>query len=214
MRNHCCSIYKFLLVSESSFVYLPEQLGLELTSTKGIQRMPRKSARKVVAKKTVKASSAPTKGSTAAQLSGLIDRLRIEHQDHLDAIAEIDQTFKDFGITFGGAAAKGGRGRKAAAAVKAAPAKPAKKGRKAKSATKKTAAKASSGRNKFPITGAQLVLDFVKETGGATTEEIRTKWESAGRGGKADNHLTELVKSGQLKRVKVEGKQGSRYELA
>ncbi len=187
--------------------------------------------------------------SSASELTRLINQLRQERQHHLDSIAEIDQTFKEFGINAGGsvsgrkaaAAAKPGRpGRKAkrgrAAAVVAAetPAatrkgkgagkkKGAKKGarRRRKGAGKTGAAAAAGGASKpkspwgskFPVTGDELILNFIKEKGGATTEEIRKHWQTSGRKGKAENNLTTLVKTGKLKRNKLEGKPGSNYTL-
>jgi len=56
-------------------------------------------------------------------------------------------------------------------------------------------------------------LNFIKEKGGATTEEIRKHWQTSGRKGKAENNLTNLVKTGKLKRNKLEGKPGSNYTL-
>ena len=35
-----------------------------------------------------------------------------------------------------------------------------------------------------------------------------------GRGGKADNSLTRLVKDGRIKRVQVKGERGGRYRVA
>ena len=63
--------------------------------------MPKKTAKRASSKKVAKPLSA------AATLARLIAQLRSEHQDHLDAIAEIDQTLKDFGVSFGDKAAKG-----------------------------------------------------------------------------------------------------------
>lgn len=172
--------------------------------------MPRKSTKKAVAKKSPTALVAPTKGSTASQITSLINQLRAEHQAHLEAIAEITRTFSAYGIAFDGGKGKARAAGKTATSAKAG--KAAKGGRKAKSATKKEGAK-TGGRGKFPVTGDQVVLDFVKANGSVSTEEIRKHWEAIGRKGKADNNLTNLVKSNQLKRVKVEGKPGSRYEL-
>ena len=172
--------------------------------------MPRKSTKKAVAKKSPTATVVPTKGSTASQITSLINQLRAEHQAHQEAIAEIVQTFSAYGIAF-----DGGKGKTRAAAKTSAPAKAGKAtkgGRKAKPATKKEGAK-TGGRGKFPITGDQVVLDFVKASGSVSTEDIRKHWQAIGRKGKADNNLTNLVKSNQLKRVKVDGQPGSRYEL-
>lgn len=187
--------------------------------------MPKKTAKRASSKKVAKPIGA------AATLARLIAQLRSEHQDHLDAIAEIDQTLKDFGVSFGDKTVKGAgikaasrkgkekrsglpkskgtrkSSRKAPARGRAAAGTTAKKGKAAKAAGK--AGKAS----KFPQTGDELILDFIKATGGATTEEIRKHWASVGRKGKAENNLTTLVRGSKLRRVKLEGKPGSRYVL-
>ncbi len=186
--------------------------------------------------------------SSASELTRLINQLRQERQHHLDSMAEIDQTFKEFGISAG---AMGGR--KVAAAPK--PARKLKRGgrgsaaavvesaaatRKGKGAAKKKVAKkakaagarreaAASGKStgasaggakpkspwgsKFPMTGDELILNFIKDKGGASTEEIRKHWQTSGRKGKAENNLTNLVKSGKIKRNKLEGKPGSNYTI-
>lgn len=183
--------------------------------------------------------------SSASELTRLINQLRQERQHHLDSIAEIDQTFKEFGINGDGGGvrklsklAKPGRklkrGRGAAAAGGEAPSAT----RKGKKAGKKAAAKATrrtrkgtgAGKkgagaaagtakpkspwgSKFPMTGDELIINFIKDKGGATTEEIRKHWQMSGRKGKAENNLTNLVKTGKLKRNKLEGKPGSNYTL-
>jgi len=182
--------------------------------------------------------------SSASELTRLINQLRQERQHHLDSMAEIDQTFKEFGISAGGAvtgrkAAKPGRkpkrGRGAAAAAAETPVATRKgKGAGRKKAAKKTAKRgrrkgagkgagaASTGGSakpkspwgsKFPVTGDELILNFIKEKGGATTEEIRKHWQTSGRKGKAENNLTTLVKTGKIKRNKLEGRPGSNYTL-
>ena len=197
--------------------------------------MPRKPGRKTAAKNVKKAEAAApakTSRSSAAELTRLIKQLGVERQHHLDSIAEIDQTFKEFGITAGsvGRKGKGGR-RKAAEAAAPAPKKGRRGGRrkgvgKAKAPKAAKAVKAAKApkpaksgdrrspwANKFSITGDALILGFVKDKGGATTEEIRKHWEGSGRRGKAENNLTQLVKTGQLKRTKLEGKPGSTYSI-
>jgi hypothetical protein len=189
--------------------------------------MARKPGRKTAAKNAKRAeAAAPAKAShsSAAELTRLIKQLSVERQHHFDSIAEIDQTFKEFGIS-AGAPRKGGRRK---AAETAAPA--AKKGRgrralnkvpkaakapKAPKAAKapKTGTRRSPWASKFAITGDALILGYVKDKGGATTEEIRKHWEGSGRRGKAENNLTQLVKTGQLKRTKLEGKPGSTYSI-
>lgn len=178
--------------------------------------------------------------SNASELTRLVTQLRQERQQHLDAIAEIDATFQAFGIAAGGTRAAGGkkpgpkgkRGRPAATETAGAtkgkgkrrgPGKgKAKAGAKAKGKGKGKgraagAPKKGGGRSpwssKFPMTGDELILAFVKDKGGATTEEIRKHWETSGRRGKAENNLTTLVKSGKLKRTKLENKPGSNYTI-
>lgn len=187
--------------------------------------MARKPGRKTAAKNAKKAEAAApakTSRSSAGELTRLIKQLTVERQHHSDSIAEIDQTFKEFGINMGSATRKGGRRK---AAETAAPA--VKKGRGRRAAGKgpkvakapkapkapKTGTRRSPWASKFSITGDALILGYVKEKGGATTEEIRKHWEGSGRRGKAENNLTQLVKTGQLKRTKLEGKPGSTYSI-
>jgi hypothetical protein len=177
---------------------------------------PAKTPGKRGRKPAAAAAAAPVgKTSSAAELTRLVSQLRTERQHHIDSIAEIDATFREFGISAGSsgkAGTPGKRGRKPAA--EAAP-KAGKRGRKPGRVAKAGAGKGKRGGRggKFEVTGDQLILDFVRSKGGATTEEIRKHWESSGRRGKAENNLTGLVKSGQLKRIKLEGKPGSRYEI-
>lgn len=168
--------------------------------------------------------------SSASELTRLINQLRQERQHHLDSIAEIDQTFKEFGISSGGTPGRkpGKPGRKpkrgrpvgsknATTTAKAAGKKKAGPGKKR--GRKKGAVKAAGGKpkspwgSKFPVTGDELIINFIKEKGGATTEEIRKHWQTSGRKGKSENNLTNLVKSGKIKRNKLDGKPGSNYTL-
>jgi hypothetical protein len=68
-------------------------------------------------------------------------------------------------------------------------------------------------RGTFAQNASEFVLGLVKGKG-ATTAEIGKKWKAAGRGGKADNALTKLVKEGKVKRTKLAEGQGSMYSLA
>jgi hypothetical protein len=68
-------------------------------------------------------------------------------------------------------------------------------------------------RGTFKQNASQFVLGLVKGKG-ATTAEIGKKWKAAGRGGKADNALTKLVKEGKVKRTKLVEGMGSTYSLA
>lgn len=70
--------------------------------------MPKKTSRtKAAATKKAPARRAPVaaaKPKTSAQeLQRLVSQMTVERQHHIDSIAEIDQTFKEFGITSGGA---------------------------------------------------------------------------------------------------------------
>ena len=83
---------------------------------------------------------------------------------------------------------------------------------KAPKAPKVAAPKApGKRRGSFEITGDELILRFVKEKGSVTTEQIRKHWEASNRGGKSDNNLTNLVKSGKLVRSKDPSGPGSLY---
>lgn len=127
---------------------------------------------------------------------------------------------------------KGGKAKKAAATPTATATKAPKAGKKAKAtkapkatkaakapkATKapkaaKAAKSAGKRRGSFEITGDELILRFVKDKGNATTEQIRKHWEASSRGGKSDNNLTNLVKSGKLVRSKDPSGPGSLYSL-
>ena len=181
--------------------------------------MARKRTRKIAAKSTTKNAAAENGKQSrprAAELKNLINQLCVERQHHIDSIAEIDATFREFGI--GGAAAaprKGKGGRRKAAEVAPAATKRGRggrrKGSKAASVTKTTRRAPRSG--KFAVTGDEFILQFLKEKGGATTEEIRNHWKGSGRGGKAENNLTGLVKRNQVKRTKLAGKAGSTYSI-
>lgn len=135
----------------------------------------------------------PRGQNVKSKLSQLIERLRTERAQHQAAIEEIDRTFAQFGIAAGGG--RGRRGRRAGSG--AAPA-----GRRRRT------------RGSFPVTAEQDVLDFVKKAGKPTTAEINAFWTKRGRGGKADNTITKLVKQKKLKREKIKGERGSRYAIA
>ena len=135
------------------------------------------------------------------QLASLIAKLQAQRQQHLDAIANIDATFEQFGIAVAPAkrlgrprkAAKPGRSPKPAA-------EPAKKGKR-------------KARRHFPVSGLDSILAFVKTAGkkGVTTAEIVKYWKAEGRSGDGYTALGELVTAKKLKREKIEGAKGSRY---
>jgi hypothetical protein len=168
------------------------------------------------------------RSTSTNELTGLIKRLTVIRKQHVAALDEIESTFRHFGIEKllepsgrGGAkrraaaepaSAAKGNGRRKRKAAATAPKTGKRRGRKpavgrpAKKAGKRT-------RGSFEITGDELILRFVRKLGCPTTEEIRRHWESEGRGGKAENNLTNLVKSGKLIRNRIAGQMRSTYSL-
>jgi hypothetical protein len=130
------------------------------------------------------------KQSTAAQIATLIRELHSERQNHLDAIAEIDATFGQLGISRGaGSTGKRGRGRP--------PGSGRRRGR----------------RGSYQQTAQEFITSLFSSGKRLRTKQINEAWRSAGRGGTADNTLVKLVKGGQLSRKSVEGQRGSEYSL-
>ena len=76
--------------------------------------MPKNTSRaKAAAPKKAPARRAPAASkpkSSAQELQRLISQMAVERQHHIDSIAEIDQTFKEFGIASGGGARGGAQG--------------------------------------------------------------------------------------------------------
>ena len=146
----------------------------------------------------------PPQDSTTERLVALISRLQAKRQEYLDAIAQIDATFEQFGIA---AAPAKRRGR---------PRKNAKPGRKPKAAATPTKKGKRKARRHFPVSGLDSILAFVKTAGkkGVTTAEIVKYWKAEGRSGDGYTTLGELVTAKKLKREKIEGAQGSRYTAA
>jgi hypothetical protein len=182
--------------------------------------MARKPGRKKAAKthdRTQAGVDAKSFHQSMTDLRNLINRLTREQQHHIDSIAEIDQTLREFGRDGASSPSKGTRGRRKATA--AAPSSPTKgRGGRRKGATaakaRQPGTRRSSPSGKFAVTGKELILQFLKDKGASTTEQIRTHWEESGRGGKAENLLTGLVKGGQVKRTKLPGIAGSSYSVS
>ena len=154
--------------------------------------------------------------SKADELSRVISDLKKQRDEYLAQIERIDATFEQYGIDpdslSGGTTAR----RKKSAGKKASTKKASKK-----KATRKKAAKKKAGRKKgtrkkratFERTGEESVLAFVKYHGKPTAKEVNEHWQAEGRGGKADNALSKLVKENKLKRVSAPGERGSRYQV-
>ena len=138
---------------------------------------------------------------TTTQLTRMMGKLLAGRKKNMDRIAklqakvrQVDEIFTDLGI--------------ALPTTEGAPRRGPKPGMK-------RGPKAGRRRRRvFAVSGDQLVLSFVKKHGKPSTAEVNAFWQAEGRGGKADNTLTKLVKSRQLKRVAADDARGSRYILA
>lgn len=172
---------------------------------------------------------------TAGELTDLIHKLRTIRRQHEAALAEIESTFRQIGLSHLLESA-GGRKRGPAASSAAAATGNGKGGRgkaktrgpgktrgkaKAKAAAKPARAakvKAKGGkrgkRARYDQTAEEFILSFLAKNRSATTSEIRQHWQKQGRGGKAENSLTGLVKNGKLVRTPRPGQAGSSYSLA
>ena len=118
-------------------------------------------------------------------------------------IDEIDSAFHSIG---GGASSTGKRrGRP--------PGSGRRPGRPKGSVSAKGRGRGRRKRGSFSVSGEQSILAFVKKHGSPSTAEVNKHWHGEGRGGKADNALTKLVKQGALKRVKSKDARGSRYQV-
>ncbi len=67
-------------------------------------------------------------------------------------------------------------------------------------------------RGTFKQTASEFILGLVKTP--RTTSEVNAAWRKIGRGGKADITLSQMVKAGKLKRVKLKDAKGSSYSVA
>ena len=126
--------------------------------------------------------------SVSKELAALITRLKRERAEYVQQIAAIDKTFAEFGIPLGDKVPVI---------------------RETKS-SKKTG-KGRRSRGKFSMTGEESVIHFLKTRGPAGSAKVNKHWTDEGRGGRADNTLSRLVKIGKLKRVASKDERGSRY---
>ncbi len=69
-------------------------------------------------------------------------------------------------------------------------------------------------RGSFSMSGEASVLAFIAKHGRPNAAEVNKHWADEGRGGRADNALTKLVKQKKLKRIEVADERGSRYSIA
>ena len=144
----------------------------------------------------------------ADQLAALIAKLQAQRQQHEDAIAQIDATFEQFGIS--AAPAKKRRGR---------PRKTTRIGQASEGA-KKTAKKAKKGKTQSPSyvrhERAGVNSWVCREGGeeGCDDERDRQALEVRRTVRRRLHSLGALVKQKQLKKEKIEGAKGSRYTAA
>ena len=140
------------------------------------------------------------KAPSATDIAKTIQKMREEREQLQARLAEIDDFFASIGLAdgavSGGAVKKRvGRPRKSASAAPA-----SKPGRKKR-----------GRRGSFKVNGEESVYQFVKSKGPVTAADVNKHWQNEGRGGKADNALSKLVKEGRLSRKNIEGARGSNY---
>jgi len=135
--------------------------------------------------------------TTARELQAIIAKLQNERQVHLDALADIDAVFAQFGIT---SQKKKRRGRP----------------RTAKKKVARRVAKRRKLGTKRKVSGPQSILNFVKRAGkrGVNGAEIVKRWNAEGRAGGAYNTIGKLVTAKKLKKRTLTGQRGSRYTAA
>ncbi|HXE51747.1 MAG TPA: hypothetical protein VN541_01985 [Tepidisphaeraceae bacterium] len=129
-----------------------------------------------------------------------VEQLVSERQKHAAALQKIDQTLSGLRAALGLLGEEAGAGNGSHAAPAAAPPTrgPGRPRRR-------------RGRQKFAVTGDDMILSLARQRGGVSTHDVKRRWADEGRGGTADNSLSRLVKVGRLKRNPIPGERGSRY---
>ena len=134
-----------------------------------------------------------------------IQELLEQKQKHSEALNRINEMLSRIGSMLGGgngSSVRRGPGRPPASASTAAPgATPGPRRRRRK-------------RGKFAMSGEDSIINFIRDHRNPSTSEITAHWRSEGRGGKADNALSKLVKLRRLKRQAIPGERGSKYVIA
>ena len=130
-----------------------------------------------------------------------VEQLVTERQKHAEALQRIDGTLSQLRAALGLVGGESGAGNGAHAA----PPAPAATG---------PGRRRRRGRQKFAVTGDDMILSMARQRGGVRTQDVKKRWADEGRGGTADNSLSRLVKVGRLKRIPIEGERGSRYTAA
>jgi hypothetical protein len=136
-----------------------------------------------------------------------IQELLEQKAKHTEALNRINETLSRIGSMLGGngsSAPRRGPGRPPASAPAAMRAEAPEGGRRRR----------RRKRGKFAMSGEDSIIRFVRDHRNPSTSEITAHWRSEGRGGKADNALSRLVKIRRLKRQAIPGERGSRYLVA
>jgi hypothetical protein len=137
--------------------------------------------------------------TTINQLSSLVATLYKERDQHVAAIAEIDEAFARLGLN--------GRSHSKRSQRTAKPRTAAGRARRAGKGRRK--------RGTFKTTANELILSSIKKAGpkGATGAQLTEAWQADGRPGDAYNTLSILTRAKKIKRHRVSGERGSRYRI-
>jgi hypothetical protein len=136
-----------------------------------------------------------------------VQELLEQKAKHTEALNRINETLSRIGSMLGGngsSAPRRGPGRPPASASAATGGESSGGGRRRR----------RRKRGKFSMSGEDSIINFIRQHRNPSTAEITAHWRSEGRGGKADNALSRLVKDRRLKRQAIAGERGSRYLVA
>ena len=134
-----------------------------------------------------------------------IQELLAQKQKHTEALDRINEMLSRIGSMLGGGNGSG---------VRRGPGRPPASASPAMAAVEPTTRRRRRKRGKFAVSGEESIINFIREHRNPSTSEITAHWRSEGRGGKADNALSRLVKIRRLKRQPIAGERGSRYVVA
>lgn len=135
----------------------------------------------------------------AAQFERTLSQLLAKREAHMKGLAEIDSLCAKFGITL-----PTNGSRTPLPAPRTTPSN-------GDAPSKATAAGSRRRRRWFDQSADEFVLSLAKGSKGITTGGINAAWHKSGRGGKADNTLTKLVKEKKLHRSPLKEGRGSAY---
>ena len=131
--------------------------------------------------------------TSTATIVRVIHNLRSERQQLQTRLADIDATFEQLGIS----------------------AEPSRRrGRRQRSTTSPAVRGGRRQHGQYAQTAGQFLLGLLLKKKQLTTTEINKAWTQAGRPGNANGTLMKLVKAKKLKRRKIRGGKGSRYQVA